>query len=402
MMMRFVEAVVLTVHGEGLAAPFSNPGFPSTCVVVLPPPDAVTVSPITAECVTPPPVAVTVTLVVPVVAVELTVKVKVELPLPGAAMDTGLKLAVTPDGKPDAEREIAALNPLLTVVEIVLLPELPCVTDTLAGEAVNAKSGVAAEVMVKAIVVVWVTPPPVAVSVTLLVPVAAIALAVKVKVELPLPGAAMEAGLKLAVTPEGRPEADRETAALNPPITAVVIALVPELPCTMDRLAGEALTLKSGTTTVRATVAVCVTPPPEAVTVMFVVPAVAVLLAVKVSVELPLPGAAREVELKLAVTPAGKPETDSEIAELNPPLTVVETVVLPELPWFMERLAGEALTLKSAVAFCQTSEIGVAEAALPTCVRPYRSSSVRRTLKWLMVSLNWPCFTMGPTKIVGI
>lgn len=56
------------------------------------------------------------------------------------------------------------------------------------------------------------------------------------------------------------------------------------------------------------------------------------LLAEKVRVELPLPGAPIEVGLKLAVTPAGRPEADSEIAELKPPLTVVEIVVLPELP----------------------------------------------------------------------
>jgi hypothetical protein len=59
---------------------------------------------------------------------------------------------------------------------------------------------------------------------------------------------------------------------------------------------------------------------------------VAVLLAEKVRVELPLPGAAIDVGLKLAVTPEGKAEVESEIAELNPPLTVVEIVLLPELP----------------------------------------------------------------------
>jgi len=142
--------------------------------------------------------------------------------------------------------------------------------------------------------------------------------------------------------------------------------------------------------------------PPAAVTVTFTVPVVAVLLAVRVNVEVPLPGAANEAGLKLAVTPAGSPDADNETAELKPPLTVVVIVVLPELPCVTLNEAGEPVTLKSGVGTFHTSEIGVAVAALPTCVKPYKSSSVRRTLKWLIVSVNWPCFTIGPTKIVGI
>lgn len=79
------------------------------------------------------------------------------------------------------------------------------------------------------------------------------------------------------------------------------------------------------------------------------VPVVAVLLAVRVKDELPLPGAPIEAGLKLAVTPAGRPEADSVIAELNPPVTVVEIVVLPELPWATDKLVGEALNVKSDV-----------------------------------------------------
>jgi hypothetical protein len=40
-------------------------------------------------------------------------------------MELGLKLAVTPEGKPAVESAIAELNPPLTVVEIVLLPDVP-------------------------------------------------------------------------------------------------------------------------------------------------------------------------------------------------------------------------------------------------------------------------------------
>jgi hypothetical protein len=106
--------------------------------------------------------------------------------------------------------------------------------------------------------------------------------------------------------------------------------------------------------TVRETLAVCVIPPPVAVTVTLEVPTTAVLLAVKVRVELPLPGAAIDAGLKLAVTPDGKPEADSDTAELKPPLTDVAMLVVPVLPRVTDRLAGEALTAKSGAAAAST------------------------------------------------
>ncbi len=64
-----------------------------------------------------------------------------------------------------------------------------------------------------------------------------------------------------------------------------------------------------------------------AVTVALNVPGVAVLLAVNCRVELPVPGAAMEAGVKLAVTPAGNPETERLTAELNPPEPAVDIVV---------------------------------------------------------------------------
>jgi len=128
--------------------------------------------------------------------------------------------------------------------------------ERLVGEALRAKSGVAVEATVRLMVAVWVTPLPVAVTVTVALPVAALLLVERVSVELPLPGAAIEDGLKLAVTPDGNPEAASETVELKPPLTLVVIVLVPELPCVIERLVGDTLRLKSGWVIVKAIVAV--------------------------------------------------------------------------------------------------------------------------------------------------
>ena len=101
----------------------------------------------------------------PVAVVEATAIVMLEVPAPGAAMDVGLNAAVTPVGRPDAERAIAALNPPETAVVMVDLPVLPCVTETEVGEAESVKAGTGAEVTVSEMVAVCVIPPPVPVTV---------------------------------------------------------------------------------------------------------------------------------------------------------------------------------------------------------------------------------------------
>lgn len=67
-----------------------------------------------------------------------------------------------------------------------------------------------------------------------------------VSVELPEPGAASEAGLKLAVTPEGNPEADSVTAASKPSTTVELIVEAALLPLTTETEFGEAASVKLG------------------------------------------------------------------------------------------------------------------------------------------------------------
>jgi len=120
--------------------------------VVVPP--EVIVSEIVVLCETPPPLALTVIVEVPAAAVLATVKVSVELPEPGAAMDVGLNAAVTPAGRPVAESDTAELKPPETVVEIVLVPELPAATERLVGDALSVKLGAVAAFNVTGITVV--------------------------------------------------------------------------------------------------------------------------------------------------------------------------------------------------------------------------------------------------------
>ena len=84
---------------------------------------------------------VTVIVYVPVAAVEATVMVMVEVPEPGAAMDVGLKVTVTPDGWPVADKAMAELKPPETAVVMVDVPLLPCATETEVGEAERVKLG---------------------------------------------------------------------------------------------------------------------------------------------------------------------------------------------------------------------------------------------------------------------
>lgn len=190
-----------------------------------------------------------------------------------------------------------------------------------------------------------VTPPPVPVMVMGYVPVLAVLATVRLKCAEPEPGAAIEAGLKLAVTPDGTPVAESATLELNEPVIVVVTTAYPLRPRSRYPELGETEMLKlptTGAVIVRFTVVVsAVLLAGVPVIVIGYVPAAAVALTVKVSVELP-PPVANEAGLKLAVTPAGSVEYDSVTAESNPPTAVLVIVDDPVLPSTTEMALGKA------------------------------------------------------------
>lgn len=174
----------------------------------------------------------------PVAVLAATAMVIVEVPAP--VIDVGLKLTVTPEGWPLAVKAIAELNPPVTALVMVEVPELPCTTDTEPGDALSVK--LAAALTLRETEVVCVRLPEVPVTVRGYVPAATEDPTVIVMVDVPAP--VMEDGLNPTVTPLGCPLAVSVMAELNPPVTALVMVEVPELPCTTVTDDGEAESVK--------------------------------------------------------------------------------------------------------------------------------------------------------------
>jgi len=189
---------------------------------------------ILTECDRLPDLPRTLTLKVPVIAELLTVSVTVLLEVEGL----GLKEAVTPVGRLDAEKLTVPVKPFVGWMVIVLVPVLPRATLRLLGDAERLKFG--PRFTVRAIVVVCVRPPDVPVIVTVALPVVAVLLAVSVSVLVLV----VLLGLNDGVTPLGRPEADKLTLPPKPLCGLTVIVLVPLVPWVIVMLEGDAERLK--------------------------------------------------------------------------------------------------------------------------------------------------------------
>jgi len=327
----------VSVQGEVLALPFSNPGLPKSCWAAL----ELMVKLMVVVWVSDPEVPVTAMVLVPVVAVALAVNVRTLVDVVGLVPNA----AVTPLGRAELESVTDPVKPPEGVTVTVLLPLVPWVTVRLAGDAESEKFGVAVAFTVRLTVVVCVSVPDVPVMVTEEVPVAAVALAVNVTLLLDVVGLVP----KLAVTPEGRPDADKLTLPVKPPEGLTVIVLLPLLPCVTVTLAGDAERVKFGVAvafTVRLTVVVCVSVPDVPVIVTVEVPVVAVALAVSVNELVPvvLTG------LNEAVTPLGRPDADKLTLPVKPPEGLTVIVLLPLLPCVTVTVVGEAESEKLGVA----------------------------------------------------
>ena len=148
-----------------------------------------------------------VTVAAPVVAVLLAVSIRaLEL-----VVLMGLNDAVTPLGRPDADKLTLLLKPFCGATVMVLVPLAPCVIAMLFGDAESVKFGGAVTVSER--VVAFDRLPEVPVTVAVAVPVAAVPLAVNVNVLVPV----VLMGLNDAVTPLGRPDADKLTLPSKPP-----------------------------------------------------------------------------------------------------------------------------------------------------------------------------------------
>ena len=145
-----------------------------------------------------------------------------------------MKDAVTPLGKPDADKLTLPLKPFCGVTVMVLVPLAAWKTLTLLGDADSVK--VPTLFTVSETVVVVVKRPAVPVMVTLVVPTAAVPLAVNVNVLV----FAVLVGLNDAVMPLGSPEADKLTLPLKPFRGTTVIVLVAWPPGVTLTLGGDA------------------------------------------------------------------------------------------------------------------------------------------------------------------
>ena len=243
----------------------------------------------------------------------------------------------------------------------------PWAIDTADDEGASEKPAVGFTLTVTAMVVDAVRVPEVPVTVTVPAPAVAVGLAVSVRMLEPVVGLVPKA----ALTPLGRPVAARVTLPMKPPKSVTVIVSEALLLCVIANVDADGASEKPGgtlITTLSAIFVVAVSVPDVPVMVTVELPVVAVLLAVRVNILLPVVGLAP----KTADTPVGKPATVSATLPVNPPMsvTVIVSVALVLCERDSEDAEGASVKLGGVLATMvrATFAVSVIEPEVPVTV----------------------------------
>ena len=254
-----------------------------------------------------------------------------------AVVALGLKDAVTPRGRPEADKLTLAAKAFCGVTVIVEEIWLPRATLSELGEAERAKFG--GDVTVSEKVALCDNAPDLPVMVRVTVPSDAVLLAVSVSVLVLV----VLPGLNAAVTPLGKPLAERPVLALKPFSGLTVMVLVPFALRAMLRLVGEAESVYSPAGfTVSVTVVLLLRLPDVPVMVTVNVPVAAEPDAVRVRLLLDVVGLVPNA----GVTPLGSPEALSVTLPVNPFAGLMVRVVEPNDPCSTVKVVGEADNVK--------------------------------------------------------
>lgn len=146
------------------------------------------------------------------------------------------------------------------------------------------------------------------------------------------------------------------------------------------------------------TVVVCVTPPPVPVMVMVWLPILEFRPTLTVMVDVPEPGAAMELGVKVTLCALPCPEADKLIAELKPPETAVVMVDVPELLLATLIDVGDALMVKFGVVPVTVRDTVVLSTVLPevpVTLMLYVPTAVDEATVSVMVEVPAPVIEVG-------
>ena len=347
---------------------------------------ALTVTPMGAVALdTPAPLAVTVTVPAPSVAPALAVSVSVAVRVVPVSVG-GANAAVTPVGSPLADSETSPVKFVRASV-IRVVDEPPADTVVVAGVALMAIAGAALTVS-PIVPEVLLTPAPVAVTVTVLAPSAAPAAAESVTTDVAVAPVTV-AGANVAVTPVGRPLADRLTSPAKLVRTSVTVLVALPAGDTASVVGARLIAIVGTAVTVSCTVVVAVDTPAALPAIVKRYCPGTVLVATVTVRALVVAAAAMVAGANAAVTPVGFPVTTSATSPANPPVRNNVRAAEALLPACTLTAAGDAdsaiagvtpaVTVSVTVAVCEVTPVPLAVivmGAVPT-VAVEAAASVR-------------------------